>query len=124
WATGRSGHEGGALYLRPPRQPAGRKGAGRGGMRARLLDAIADPAHRKARQAEGERRDPPLKMELDEIAQIFPWPAMPSWMAAGSGEGIQIVAVIQSRAQLRAGWGADGAEAVWEAATRKVILGG
>lgn len=116
--------ESGTLYLISPLQPAGKKGAGLGVMMALLLDAIADTAHRKAMQAEGERLDPPLKMELDEIAQIFPWPAMPSWMAAGSGEGIQIVAVIQSRAQLRAGWGADGAEAVWEAATRKVILGG
>src|SRR5699024_638366 len=116
--------ESGTLYLISPLQPAGKKGAGLGVMMALLLDAIADTAHRKAMQAEGERLDPPLKMELDEIAQIFPWPAMPSWMAAGSGEGIQMVAVIQSRAQLRAGWGADGAEAVWEAATRKVILGG
>ena len=116
--------ESGTLYLISPLQPAGKKGAGLGVMMALLLDAIADTAHRKAMQAESERLDPPLKMELDEIAQIFPWPAMPSWMAAGSGEGIQIVAVIQSRAQLRAGWGADGAEAVWEAATRKVILGG
>lgn len=116
--------ESGTLYLISPLQPAGKKGAGLGVMMALLLDAIADTAHRKAMQAEGERLDPPLKMELDEIAQIFPWPAMPSWMAAGSGEGIQIVAVIQSRAQLRAGWGTDGAEAVWEAATRKVILGG
>lgn len=116
--------ESGTLYLISPLQPAGKKGAGLGVMMALLLDAIADAAHRKAMQAEGERLDPPLKMELDEIAQIFPWPAMPSWMAAGSGEGIQIVAVIQSRAQLRAGWGTDGAEAVWEAATRKVILGG
>ena len=116
--------ESGTLYLISPLQPAGKKGAGLGVMMALLLDAIADTAHRKAMQAEGERLDPPLKMELDEIAQIFPWPAMPSWMAAGSGEGIQIVAVIQSRAQLRAGWGTDGAESVWEAATRKVILGG
>lgn len=114
----------GTLYLISPLQPAGRKSAGLGVMMAMLLDSIADAAHRKAMQAESERLDPPLKMELDEIAQIFPWPAMPSWMAAGSGEGIQVVAVVQSRAQLRAGWGADGAETVWEAATRKVILGG
>ncbi|MDN6301451.1 MAG: TraM recognition domain-containing protein [Brachybacterium sp.] len=116
--------ENGTLYLISPLQPAGRKSAGLGVMMAMLLDSIADAAHRKAMQAESERLDPPLKMELDEIAQIFPWPAMPSWMAAGSGEGIQVVAVIQSRAQLRAGWGADGAETVWEAATRKIILGG
>lgn len=116
--------ENGTLYLISPLQPAGKKGAGLGVMMAMLLDSIADVAHRKAMQAEGERLDPPLKMELDEIAQIFPWAAMPSWMAAGSGEGIQVVAVVQSRAQLRAGWGVDGAEATWEAATRKVILGG
>lgn len=116
--------ESGTLYLISPLQPAGKKGAGLGVMMAMLLDSIADVAHRKAMQAAGERLDPPLKMELDEIAQIFPWPAMPSWMAAGSGEGIQVVAVVQSRAQLRAGWGSEGAESIWEAATRKVILGG
>lgn len=116
--------ESGTLYLIAPLQPAGRKSAGVGVMMAMLLDSIADAAHRKAMQSKGERLDPPLKMELDEIAQIFPWPAMPSWMAAGSGEGIQVVGVVQSRAQLRAGWGAEGAETIWEAATRKVILGG
>lgn len=117
-------NENGTLYLISPLQPAGKKGAGLGVMMAMLLDSIADVAHRRAMQAMGERLDPPLKMVLDEIAQIFPWSPMPSWMAAGSGEGIQVVPVIQSRAQLRAGWGTDGAEAVWEAATRKVILGG
>lgn len=116
--------ENGTLFLISPLQPAGKKSAGIGVMMALLLDAIADAAHRKAMQAPNERLDPPLKMVLDEIAQIFPWSALPSWMAAGSGEGVQIVPVVQSRAQLRAGWGTDGAEAVWEAATRKVILGG
>lgn len=116
--------ENGTLYLISPLQPAGRKSAGLGVMMGLLLDAIADAAHRKAMQAEGERLDPPLKMLLDEIAQIFPWKALPSWMAAGSGEGIQVIPVVQSRAQLRSKWGTEGAEEIWESATRKVILGG
>lgn len=115
--------ENGTLYLISPVKPAG-KASGVGVMLVMLLDAIADAAHRKAMMSPSGRLDPPLALPLDEIVNIFPWPQMPSWMAAGSGEGIQVGPVVQSRSQLRVGWGAEGAGVIWEAATRKIILGG
>lgn len=113
----------GTLYLVSPMKPSG-KTAGVGVLLVMLLDAITEEAHKMAMQAPGGRLDPPLTLPLDEIANIFPWPMMPNWMAAGSGEGIQVWAVVQSRSQLRAGWGTEGAVTAWEAATRKIILGG
>lgn len=114
--------ESGTLYLIAPRKPQGKTG-GVGVLLAMLMDAIAEVAHRKAMLTESGRLDPPLGMPLDEIANIFPWPAMPSLMSAGSGEGTQVKPVVQSRAQLRAGWGTEGAVTAWEAAGSKVLLG-
>lgn len=115
--------ENGTLYLISPVKPAG-KATGVGVMLALLLDAITETAHEMAMMSPSGRLDPPLALVLDEIANVFAWPAMPNWMAAGSGEGIQVTGVIQSRSQLRAGWGAESAVVAWEAATRKIILGG
>jgi type IV secretory pathway TraG/TraD family ATPase VirD4 len=45
-------------------------------------------------------------------------------MAEGGGSGITTVAVLQSLAQARDRWGRDAAQAVWDAAIVKVVLGG
>jgi type IV secretory pathway TraG/TraD family ATPase VirD4 len=45
-------------------------------------------------------------------------------MSEGGGSGITTVAVLQSLAQARDRWGNDQAQAIWDSATSKIILGG
>ena len=46
------------------------------------------------------------------------------FVADGGGVGITTVTVLQSLAQARSRWGDAGADAMWDAATTKVIFGG
>ena len=69
------------------------------------------------------RLDPPMLMALDEVTQICPVP-LPLWMADSAGKGILIVAVCHGLAQLEARWQGAGAQAIWDTAGIKVILGG
>jgi type IV secretory pathway TraG/TraD family ATPase VirD4 len=63
-------------------------------------------------------------LALDEIANLTPLPSLPTLMAEGGGTGITTVAVLQSLAQARNRWGEHAADAIWDAATVKVVLGG
>jgi type IV secretory pathway TraG/TraD family ATPase VirD4 len=45
-------------------------------------------------------------------------------MSEGGGTGISTVAVLQSLAQARDRWGQEQAQAIWDSATSKIILGG
>ena len=45
-------------------------------------------------------------------------------MSEGGGTGITTVAVLQSLAQARDRWGHEQAQAIWDSATTKIILGG
>ena len=45
-------------------------------------------------------------------------------MSEGGGTGITTIAVLQSLAQARAKWGRDEAEAIWDSAIVKIVLGG
>ncbi len=45
-------------------------------------------------------------------------------MAEGGGSGITTLAVLQSLAQARHRWGEHAADAIWDAATVKLVLGG
>ena len=69
------------------------------------------------------RLDPPMLMAMDEVTQICPVP-LPLWMADSAGKGILIVAVCHGLAQLEARWDKAGAQAIWDTAGIKVILGG
>ena len=62
---------------------------------------------------------------LDEIANISgAWPGLTQLMADGGGVGISPFAVFQSMAQARNEWGEQQAQALFDAATVKVQLGG
>ncbi|GAC1322518.1 MAG: hypothetical protein NVSMB13_01030 [Mycobacteriales bacterium] len=89
-----------------------------------LLDDVLDTARTLAATSPGGRLDPPLLLLLDEAANIAPLPTLPNLLADGGGVGITTVAVLQSLAQARARWGEAGADAMWDAATTKVVLGG
>jgi type IV secretory pathway TraG/TraD family ATPase VirD4 len=89
-----------------------------------LVEDLLDAARRKATENAGGRLDPPLFVLLDEAANIAPIPSLPNLLADGGGSGITTVAVLQSLAQARGRWGQAGADAMWDAAVTKVILGG
>lgn len=89
-----------------------------------LVEDLVDAARRHAATMAGGRLDPPLTLLLDEAANIAPIPSLPNLLADGGGSGVTTVCVLQSLAQARARWGPAGADAMWDAATTKVVLGG
>ena len=89
-----------------------------------LVEDLVETARRLAAKQTGGRLDPPLLLLLDEAANSAPVPSLPSLLADGGGAGITTVAVLQSLAQARARWGEPTADAMWDAATVKVVLGG
>lgn len=91
---------------------------------AAFVEDITETARRLAARSKGARLDPPLLLALDEIANLTPLPSLPSLMAEGGGSGITTLAVLQSLAQARAKWGEHDADAIWDAATVKLVLGG
>ena len=89
-----------------------------------LVEDLVDAARRRAASTPGGRLDPPLTLLLDEAANIAPIPSLPNLLSDGGGSGITTVCVLQSLAQARARWGQAGADAMWDASTTKVVLGG
>ena len=89
-----------------------------------LVEDLVDAARRQAAASPGGRLEPPLTLLLDEAANIAPIPSLPNLLADGGGSGVTTVCVLQSLAQARARWGQPGAEAMWDSATLKVVLGG
>jgi type IV secretory pathway TraG/TraD family ATPase VirD4 len=87
------------------------------------VEDVVDVAKRFAARSAGARLDPPLALLLDEAAN-YPLPSLPSLVSEGGGSGITTLAVLQSLAQARDRWGREAAEAIWDSAIVKVILGG
>jgi type IV secretory pathway TraG/TraD family ATPase VirD4 len=88
-----------------------------------FIEDVIATARRLAAASPNSRLDPPLALVLDEAAN-YPLDSLPALMSEGGGTGICTVAVLQSLAQARHHWKADQAQAIWDAATVKVILGG
>ena len=91
---------------------------------AAFVEDITETARTLAARSPGARLDPPLLLALDEIANLTPLPSLPSLMAEGGGSGITTLAVLQSLAQARHRWGEHAADAIWDSATVKLVLGG
>jgi len=91
---------------------------------AAFVEDITETARVVAARSRGARLDPPLLLALDEIANLTPLPSLPQLMAEGGGTGITTLAVLQSLAQARNRWGEHAADAIWDAATVKIVLGG
>jgi type IV secretion system protein VirD4 len=89
-----------------------------------LVEDLVEAARKLAARSPAGRLDPPLLALLDEAANIAPIPSLPALLADGGGSDITTVAVLQSLAQARARWGIPAADAMWDAATTKVVLGG
>ncbi|MGH9064006.1 MAG: type IV secretory system conjugative DNA transfer family protein [Acidimicrobiales bacterium] len=62
-------------------------------------------------------------MVLDEGTN-YPLPSLPSLISEGGGSGITTLAVLQFLAQARDRWGREAAQAIWDSAIVKIVLGG
>jgi type IV secretion system protein VirD4 len=93
------------------------------GLVAALIEDVVEVARRLAAASQGARLDPPLALVLDEAAN-YPIPSLAALMSEGGGTGIPTLAVLQSLAQARDRWGREQAQAIWDASTVKVVLGG
>jgi type IV secretion system protein VirD4 len=68
------------------------------------------------------RLDPPLSMELDEVANTAPVPAA-AWATWAAGSGVRLHLYAQAYAQLEERWGKAGAAVIWQCCKTKVIYG-
>lgn len=112
--------ESGTLYLLATGAGAGASSA----LVAALVEDLIETARRMAARSAGARLDPPVLLALDEIGNLAPLPSLPTLMAEGGGTGITTMPVLQSLAQARDKWGENAANAIWDAAIVKIILGG
>jgi type IV secretory pathway TraG/TraD family ATPase VirD4 len=93
------------------------------GLIGAFVEDVAEAARKLAAASPGARLDPPLAFILDEGAN-YPFPSLPALMSEGGGTGITTLVVLQSLAQARSKWGQQDAEAIWDSAITKIILGG
>lgn len=110
----------GTLYLLATGAGAGASAA----LVAALVEDLIETARQMAARSPGARLDPPMLLALDEIANLSPLPSLPVLMAEGGGTGITTLPVLQSLAQARDKWNENQANALWDAAIVKLILGG
>jgi len=89
-----------------------------------FISDIVEQALEAAAESPSGRIDPPLSLWFDEAANIAPLASLPQLLSAGGGSGICSVVVLQSLAQARTRWGADQADAIWDASTVRVVFGG
>lgn len=88
------------------------------------LGEVVRAAKRQAARRPSLRLDPPLLLDLDELANIAPLPELPSIISAGAGSGILTAWAAQGLSQLEERWGQAGRDAIWQATTCKVWFGG
>ncbi|WP_314457323.1 TraM recognition domain-containing protein [uncultured Actinomyces sp.] len=91
---------------------------------AAMIEDIYAVATELANRSENNRLCPGLLLCLDEIANIAVLPSLSTMMSAGGGSNITVIISIQALAQLAARFGRDVAQAIWTAATARMLLGG
>ncbi|WP_176960188.1 type IV secretory system conjugative DNA transfer family protein [Lentzea jiangxiensis] len=70
------------------------------------------------------RLDPPLRIVMDEAANITPVDDLSARLADSGGRGIQLYVYVQNLSQLRQRWGLEEATEIWDCASIKLVLGG
>ncbi len=88
-----------------------------------LVDRVLEIAELLA-QASGGRLEPPVVAVLDEAANICPIRALPQLYSHYGSRGIQVITMLQSYQQGAGVWGEQGMQALWSAATIKLIGAG
>ena len=90
---------------------------------AAIVDRLLDTAERTA-QSLGGRLDPPVVAVLDEAANICPIRELPQLYSHYGSRGIQVLTMLQSYQQGVGVWGNQGMDALWSAATVKLVGAG
>ncbi|TQM11161.1 type IV secretory system conjugative DNA transfer family protein [Pseudonocardia kunmingensis] len=90
---------------------------------AALVDRMLEVAELVA-QARGGRVDPPVVAVLDEAANICPIRQLPQLYSHFGSRGLQVMTMLQSYQQGVGVWGAQGMDALWSAATIKLVGAG
>jgi hypothetical protein len=72
--------------------------------------------------AGGERHDPPLLLQLDEVAKICPLP-VPALLADSGGRGIMMIIACQGLAQIEERWGKPSARMVLDTSNQLYVSG-
>ncbi|GAA2536857.1 type IV secretory system conjugative DNA transfer family protein [Pseudonocardia hydrocarbonoxydans] len=90
---------------------------------AALVDRVLEIAELLA-QAGGGRLEPPVTAVLDEAANICPIRALPQLYSHYGSRGIQVLTMLQSYQQGVGVWGEQGMQALWSAATVKLVGAG
>ena len=88
-----------------------------------LVDRIADLGERTA-SARGGRLDPPVQVVLDEAANICPLQHLPRYASHWGSRGLSTLTILQNYKQGTGVWGEAGMDALWSAATTKVVGAG
>jgi type IV secretion system protein VirD4 len=90
---------------------------------AAIVDRLLEVAELAA-QAAGGRLDPPVVAVLDEAANICPIRTLPQLYSHYGSRGIQLLTMLQSYGQGIGVWGTQGMDALWSAATVKLVGAG
>ncbi|RMI46750.1 type IV secretory system conjugative DNA transfer family protein [Streptomyces triticirhizae] len=98
-------------------------GGGAGGVIAAAADAVMRAAVRTAERA-GGRLDPPMICVLDEAANICKIADLPDLYSHLGSRGVLPLTILQSYRQGQRVWGEVGMDALWSAATIKIIGAG
>lgn len=91
---------------------------------ALVITEVVEEALARAAASPGRRLDPPLLLDLDEVANIAPLPELPYYLSAGTGSGVCTAWAAQARAQLRRRWGLEAAREIWQSTNWRLWMGG
>ncbi len=89
-----------------------------------MMEDIFDQVRKIASRLPNSRIDPPLTVELNEVAHIAPMPNLPGYMGDSGGFSIALHVYLQSLGQARGKWGNDEAAVMWDTAAIRVVMGG
>ncbi|KJF15805.1 type IV secretory system conjugative DNA transfer family protein [Acidithrix ferrooxidans] len=88
-----------------------------------LIQDVIDVAYHEASKSSNGFLNPSLSLILDEISN-YPLKSLGGVASSGGGNGITTVAVVQSLAQLRAQFGFEVAQGIWDSMNVKLYLPG
>lgn len=91
---------------------------------ALVISEIVEEALTRAARAPGRRLDPPLLLDLDELANIAPLPDLTYYLSAGTGSGVCTAWAVQALEQLRNRWGLHAAREILQSTNWRVWFGG
>lgn len=89
-----------------------------------LTAAVLEAAMQRADASPGGRLPTPLLAVLDEAANVVTWELLPKMYSYFASRGIIAMTVLQSWSQGARVWGEDGMQALWSAASIRVVGSG